>query len=161
MSQRAQALAARIEQGAQALATFAAGLSDAEWRTRVPKDGRPIGVVVHHVASVYPIEVQLAQQIASGAAITGVTLDLIADMNAKHAREHTAVDKTEALDLLRRNSRAAAEAVRAFTDEQLDRAVPVSLNGDAPLTAQFFIEDHALRHSFHHLAKIRAALGRT
>jgi len=35
----------------------------------------------------------------------------------------------------------------------------VSLCGDAPLTAQFFIEDHALRHSFHHLAKMRAAVG--
>jgi hypothetical protein len=36
----------------------------------------------------------------------------------------------------------------------------VSLNADAPLTTQFFIEDHALRHSFHHLARIRAALGK-
>jgi hypothetical protein len=34
----------------------------------------------------------------------------------------------------------------------------VSFYADAPLTCQFFIEDHALRHSYHHLAKIRAAL---
>jgi hypothetical protein len=34
----------------------------------------------------------------------------------------------------------------------------VSLNADAPLTCQFFIEDHALRHSYHHLARIRATL---
>jgi hypothetical protein len=39
-----------------------------------------------------------------------------------------------------------------------DRAATVSLNADATLTAQFFIEDHALRHSFHHLASIQAAL---
>ncbi len=44
---------------------------------------------------------------------------------------------------------------RVFTDEQLDRAAPVSLNADAPLTTQFFIEDHALRHSWRHLAKIK------
>jgi len=50
--------------------------------------------------------------------------------------------------------------VRAMSDEELDRANKVSLNGDAPLTTQFFIEDHALRHSWHHLAKIRAALRR-
>ena len=31
---------------------------------------------------------------------------------------------------------------------------------NAPLTTQFFIEDHALRHRFHHLANIEAALGR-
>jgi len=28
------------------------------------------------------------------------------------------------------------------------------------LTCQFFLEDHAVRHSYHHLARIRKALGR-
>jgi hypothetical protein len=31
----------------------------------------------------------------------------------------------------------------------------VSLNADAPLTCQFMLEDHAVRHSYHHLAAIR------
>jgi hypothetical protein len=48
--------------------------------------------------------------------------------------------------------------VRTLSDAELDRAFPVSLNADAPLTCQFFIEDHALRHSYHHLARIRATL---
>ena len=47
---------------------------------------------------------------------------------------------------------------RALSDEELDRAAPISLNADAPLTCQFFIEDHALRHSYHHLARIQEAL---
>jgi hypothetical protein len=63
-----------------------------------------------------------------------------------------------AIDLLRRNSAAAAEAIRALGDAELDRAATVSLNADAPLTCQFFIEDHALRHSYHHVQRIRAAL---
>jgi hypothetical protein len=70
------------------------------------------------------------------------------------------VTKPVALDLLRRNSAAAAAAIRAMSDEELDRAAPVSLNSDAPLTCQFFLEDHAIRHSYHHLAGIRAALAR-
>ena len=37
---------------------------------------------------------------------------------------------------------------------------PFSLSFGAPVTAQFVIEDHALRHSWHHLARIRTALGR-
>ena len=56
-NQLANALADRLEQGANALAAFAGGLTDQEWQTRVPKDGRKVGVVVHHVASVYPIEI--------------------------------------------------------------------------------------------------------
>ena len=158
MSIRAQALAQRIEQGARELAAYAQGLSDAQWHTVVPPDGRKVGVIIHHVASVYPIEIHLATEVASGKAITGVTWGVVADMNAKHALEHAAVGRQDTLELLGRNSRTAAEAVRALTDEQLDRAAPVSLNAAAPLTAQFLIEDHAVRHSWHHLAKIKAVL---
>lgn len=43
MSQRTDALADRLEQGSRALASFASALTDAEWHTRVPKDGRKIG----------------------------------------------------------------------------------------------------------------------
>ena len=158
MSHRSDALADRLEQGARALADLASALTDAEWHTRIPKDGRKIGVVVHHVASMYPLEIQLAQTVAGGKPVTGVTPKDIDDMNAGHAKEHDGATKEATLDLLRRNSAAAAAAIRALGDAELDRAAPVSLYADAPLTCQFVLEDHAVRHSYHHLAKIRAAL---
>jgi hypothetical protein len=158
MSQRSNALAERLEQGARALAALASGLTDAEWQTRVPKDGRKIGVMVHHVGNMYPIEIQLAQKLAGGEAITGVSWDDVHAINAKHAKEFDGVTKEQALEFLRKNSTAAALAIRALSDAQLDQAAEVSLNSDAPLTCQFFLEDHAVRHSYHHLAKIRATL---
>jgi hypothetical protein len=160
MSHRSEALAARLEAGAAALAGFAGTLSETEWNTRLPKDGRKVGIVVHHVASVYPIEIHLASLLASGQPITGVTWDVVANMNRDHAKEHDATSKEDALALLKTNSAAAAAAIRALTDEQLNSAAPVSLNSDAPLTCQFMLEDHAVRHSYHHLAGIKAALGR-
>jgi hypothetical protein len=156
MSQRTDALADRLEQGARALAAFARTLTEAEWQSRV-KDGRKVGVVVHHVATMYPLEVQLAQTLAAGKPVAGVTWDVVHEMNAQHAKEHDAVTKEAALDLLRRNSSAAAAAIRALSDEELDQAAAVSLNSDAPLTCQFMLEDHAVRHSYHHLAAIRGA----
>jgi hypothetical protein len=161
MSQRSNALADRLEQGARALAELAAGLSDVEWHTRLPKDGRKIGVVVHHVGSMYPLEMQLAQVLAEGKPIENVTWDAIHEINGKHAKEFEAVTKAAALEHVERNSTAAAAAIRALSDEQLDRAAPVSLYGDAPLTCQFCVEDPPLRHSFHHLAAIRKALAQT
>jgi hypothetical protein len=158
MSQRAEALAHRLEQGAQALAAFASGLTSAEWQTPLRKDGRKVGVVVHHVASVYPLEIQLAQMVAAGKAVTDLTAEALDQMNAAHAREHAGVTKEAALDLLVRNSRAAAAAIRALSDQDLDGAATVSLYFDAPLTCQFVLEDHAVRHSYHHLARIRASL---
>jgi hypothetical protein len=155
---RANALADRLEHGAQALATFASALTDAQWRTPVLRDGREIGVVVHHVASVYPIEIQLAQTLASGKPVTGVTMDDVHAMNAAHAKEYEAVTKEAALDLLQRNSAAAAAAIRALTDEELDCAAEASLYSNAPVTCQFMLEDHAVRHSYHHLVRIQKTL---
>ena len=161
MSQRADALAERLELGARVLAALANRLTEAEWQTRIPKDGRKVGVVVHHVATMYPLEIQLAETLAAGRPIEGVTWDAIHQLNAEHAAKNAAVTKEEALDLLRRNSAAAAAAIRALGDEALDRASSVSLNADAPLTCQFFLEDHAVRHSYHHLERIRGALQRS
>jgi len=161
MGRRAELLADRIEEGAVLLAAFAEGLSEEEWRASVSAtDRRSVGLIVHHVASMYPIEIDVARAISSGKAVTDVTWDVVAELNAKHAHEHAEETKATALELLRRNSREAANAVRAFTDEELDRAAPFSLSFGAPVTAQFVIEDHALRHSWHHLARIRTALGR-
>jgi uncharacterized damage-inducible protein DinB len=157
-SQLANALADRLEQGARALIAFASGLSDEEWRTRLPKDGRTVGVVVYHVASVYPIEIQLAQTLASGKPVTGVTSADIDAMNAQHATDNANVTKDAAIDLLRQNSADAAAAIRALSDEELAKAAPVSLYSDAPLTCQFVLEDHAVRHSYHHLVRIRRAV---
>ena len=157
---RATALADRLEQGARALAELAGGLSDAEWQTRIPGDGRKVGVVVHHVASMYPIEMQFAQLLADGQPIAGVSWDNVHAINASHAQEQDGVTKQAAIDLLRKNSAAAADGIRALTDTQLDTAATISLNADAPLTCQFFLEDHPVRHSYHHLAKIKGALKR-
>lgn len=160
-SLRAEALANRIEEGAAGLAAFAEKLSEEEWRTPVSAtDSRSVGVIVHHVASMYPPEIEAARAIAAGKEVMDVTWEAVAELNAGHAREQAGVTKTAALELLRRNSRAAADAVRAFTDDELDSAAPFSLSFGAPMTAQFVIEDHALRHSWHHLARIRLALRR-
>jgi len=158
MNRRSEALALRLERGAEALAALANELTEEEWQTRLPKDGRKVGVVLHHVATMYPLEIELAQALAAGNPIEGVSWETVHAINADHAKEQDRVTKQAALELLRRNSTTAAAAIRALSDEELDRAATVSLNSDAPLTCQFFLEDHAVRHSYHHLAGIKRAL---
>jgi DinB superfamily len=163
MNRRAELLADRIEKGAAGLAAFAESLTDEEWKKPLAgagADRRPVCAIVHHVASVYPIEVDLAKAIARGKAVTDVTWEAVAEMNAKHAADNAQATKAATLDLLRKNSRDAATAVRELTDAELDRAEAFSLAFGAPVTAQFVLEDHAVRHSWHHLAKIRKALGK-
>ena len=158
MNPRAQALAAALEGGADALARFAGKLTDTEWQTPLPGDGRKVGVVVHHVASIYPLEIELALKLAAGGAITDLGWNDVHALNAGHARDNDKVTREEALALLRTNAAAAAAAIRALSDAALDRVAPNSLYDGAPLTCQFMLEDHAVRHSVHHLAVIRAAV---
>jgi len=160
VSSMAAALAARLEEGAGALGELALALSPAEWQMPIPKDGRKVGVVVHHVASMYPIEIDLARLVASGTPVRDLVWETVHEINAKHAVDHDGVTREEAVELLARNSANAAAAIRELTDAELASAVPNSLYGGAPLTCQFVLEDHAVRHAFHHLAKIRAAVGR-
>jgi hypothetical protein len=159
MNNRSEKLACRLEDGARALMAFGKSLSDVEWNQLTPGDGRTVGVIVHHVGSVYPIEIELAQCMARGEPVTGVTWDVIRDMNATHAATNAAVTKDDALALVQKNSSAAAVAIRALDDAALDNAVTVSLYGNATLTCQFFLEDHAVRHSLHHLARLRSVVG--
>jgi len=159
MTTRAEALARRLEQGAASLADLARDLTETEWQMPLPRDGRPIGVVVHHVASVYPLEIQLAETLGAGKPVTGVTMDDVHALNADHARDNAGVTKEAALSLLRTNATAAAAAIRGLSDDELDQAAPASLYGDAPVSCQFMLEDHAVRHSYHHAARIRAAVG--
>src|SRR5207248_9782315 len=95
-----EALATRLEAGAAALGAFANTLSETEWQTRLPNDGRKIWVVVHHVASVYPVEIHLASLLASGQPIAGVTWDVVDTMNRDHAKENDGNAKEGTLALL-------------------------------------------------------------
>src|SRR5215213_9787553 len=110
MSQRSDVLAGRLEQGAHALAAYAAALSEAEWRTRV-KDGRKIGVIVHHVATMYPLEIQLAQGLGAGQPVVGVTWDAIHELNAKHARDYDGLTQEKALELQQKKRSAHTAAI--------------------------------------------------
>src|SRR5687767_9197937 len=152
---QADALADRLERGAKALTDFAASLTDAQWKTRCMPDGRTVGVIVHHVGFVYPIEIDISRPLAKGEPLSGVTMDDVHAMNAKHAIDYANVTKEQAIELVRTNSAVAAAAIRALSDDQLAQAAPASLYGDAPVTCQFILEDHAVRHSYHHLARLR------
>src|SRR6478736_10199398 len=103
MSNRSEVLAIRLENGVRELVQLASTLNDEQWHTKISAhDQRTVGVIVHHVGTMYPIEIELAQKLAAGQPIEGVTWDVVADINARHAQEHAAVTKQEALDLLKR-----------------------------------------------------------
>jgi len=55
---------------------------------------------MHHVASVYPVEIHLASLLAAGQPISGVTWDVVDTMNRDHAKENDGNAKEGTLALL-------------------------------------------------------------
>jgi len=160
MTKRSEALAQRVEEGHRELMALIESLSDEEWKRPIPGDMRTVGVVLHHVADVLPILTVLFKGIAAGNTMSGVEGQTVHNLNHQHAIDHANCTKDETLALLKQNSALVSAAIRELSDEELDQAVPVSLHFDAPLTAQYFIEFHPLRHSYWHMAEVRALLGR-
>jgi len=132
MSQGSSVLADRLERVARALADCASALTDVEWQTRVPRNGLEIGVMVQHVAGDY---LQLVHTIAGDAPPATAAGEDVNEMNALNARQRD-VTKEAALDLLRRNSSAAAAAIRTLGDEELAQIDDLSVYSDAPLQCQ-------------------------
>jgi hypothetical protein len=158
MGIRAEALARRVEEGHARIVSFIENCSREDWGTIVPGEERTVGVLLHHVASVLPVELDLVKALAVGKAIEGVTAVEVNQMNAAHAQDNSGVTRAQTMALLKQNSAMVVQAIQALSDEELDRAAPVSLHWGAPVTTQYFIEDHPLSHSYHHLTNIQAAL---
>jgi hypothetical protein len=159
MGNRAEKLADRVEQGHRALLDLLAHLDQQGWETRVEGDGRTVTIVVHHVATMLGLEKNFIEQLASGEPSEGITHAKLHDMNAQHAQANADCTRDESIDLLKKNSLSVLAAIRGLSDEELDTASTISLHWSAPLTTQYFIEEHPLSHSYEHAAAIRNAAG--
>lgn len=62
-------------------------ITPSEWQLRLPHDGRKVGVLVHHVATMSPLEIKLAYLLADGKPIEGVTWE---DHAVRHRYHHLA-----------------------------------------------------------------------
>ena len=115
-------------------------------------EGRPLGVIAHHVATNGDWIMQRIQTMLAGGPLAPVNQRVI---NSEHAREHADVTKDEVLRLLRASKPRIAEAVRAIPDNQLDiqRDTPAG-----PMSAAQRVERVLIGHMQQHQGSIQAAI---
>jgi DinB superfamily len=159
MGARAEQLANTFEQACRDFNVLVERLTDAEWKKITTAEKWPVGVVAHHVAQGHAGIMGILQSVAKGQSIPNVTMDMIHDMNAKHAKEHANATKVVTLELLQTNGAKAAAAVRGLSDADLERSGTV-LTGVPPMSAAQVIEGILINHLNEHMGSIRAAVGR-
>ncbi len=158
MGERSRVLVDRFEQANQEIVRTVEQCSEAHWRATTSGERWSVGVVAHHVAEGHKIIAGLVQAVAAGQSLPTLTMEMLDQMNAEHARQHANCTRAETLDLLRQNAALAAGTVRGLGDDQLDRTASV-LAGMPPMSVQQIIERILIGHVQEHLQSVRTAIG--
>jgi hypothetical protein len=158
MGARAESLAKKYEAKAAEMTATIQKLSDADWKKVTAAEKWPVGVTAHHVAGGHEPISGIVKTLAAGQSISGFSMGMLDEMNAKHAKEFAGCTKPETLALHEKGVKAAAAVVRGLDDSQLDRSGTV-LTGVPPMTCQQAIEGILISHIDDHMSSIRKTVG--
>jgi DinB superfamily len=136
-------------------------LNDEQWhlagknfpqRINDEDEGRPVGVIAHHVATNGDYITERIQTMLAGGPLAPVNQRAV---NAEHARSHAGVTRDEVLRLLRASKGRIASAVRSIPDDQLDieRSTPAG-----PMSAAQRVERVLIGHLKQHQGSIEGAI---
>jgi hypothetical protein len=154
MAAKSEALAKQFEAKAQEATAVLEKLSDADWKKTTAGEKWTVGVVAHHVASSHEGISGIIKTVASGQSMPSFTMDMLDEMNAKHAQESANVTKAETLALHRKGTAAAATVVRGLSDADLARSGTV-LAGMPALTVEQIVTNILINHIDDHFGSIR------
>ena len=158
MGAKSEALAKQYEAKVQEATATLEQLSEADWKKTTGGETWTVGVVAHHVAGSHEGIAGIIKTVASGQSMPNFTMDMLHDMNAKHAKEFANVSKAETIALHKKNAAAAAAVVRGLSDADLGKSATV-LTGMPPMSVEQIIHGILLNHVEEHLKSIRAAVG--
>lgn len=154
MGARAESLATQFEAKAAEMTGVIKALSDTDWKKTTAAEKWSVGVTAHHVAAAHQGIAGIVKTLAAGQSIPNFTMDMLHDMNAKHAKEQATCTKAETLALHEQGAAAAAALVRGLSDVELDRKGTV-FTGIPAMTAQQAIEGILINHISDHMGSIR------
>jgi uncharacterized damage-inducible protein DinB len=155
MAAKAEALAKQFEAKVQEATGVLERLSDADWKKTTASEKWTVGVVAHHMAGAHEGIANIIKAVAAGQSMGNFTMQMLHDMNAKHAQEHAAVAKAETLALHKKSAATAAAVVRGLSDADLGKSGTV-LSGMPPMSVEQVIGGILLNHIDEHMKSIRA-----
>jgi DinB family protein len=158
MAGKAEALAKQFEAKVQEATGVFDRLSDADWKKVTSAEKWSVGVVAHHVAGGHEGISGIIKTVAGGQSVQGFTMDMLHDMNAKHAKEFASVSKAETIALHKKNAATAAAIVRGLSDADLGKSGTV-LTGMPPMSVEQIVNGILINHVDEHLKSVRATIG--
>ena len=158
MGAKGEALAKQYEAKVQEATGVIEKLSDADWKKVTAAEKWPVGVTAHHVAGAHEPIADIVKTVASGQSMPHFTMQMLDEMNAKHAKDFAACTKAETLALHKKGAAAAAAVVRGLSDEQLAKSGTV-LAGMPAMSAEQIVTGILINHIDDHFGSIRKTVG--
>ncbi len=155
MAGKSEALAKQFEAKVQEATGVLERLSDADWKKTTDSEKWTVGVVAHHMAGAHEGIANILKAVVGGQSMGNFTMQMLHDMNAKHAQEHAAATKAETLALHKKSAAAASAVVRGLSDADLGKSGTV-LSGMPPMSVEQVINGILFNHIDEHLKSIRA-----
>jgi DinB superfamily len=135
---------------------FVRSCDESVWALPVPGEGWSVGVVLHHVAEGHRQGRRWLSEMTSGAGVTDTAAD-IDRANAAHAVRAEDIGPEETAALLERNGALLESALRALSDDDLDRAAPFGPAGGREFPTADLAAMGA-RHTREHLSHVQQAV---
>ena len=158
MGTKTEELARQFEvKSRDALATLEK-LGEADWKKVTEAEKWPVGVTAHHLASVLEPVSSMIKAVAARQAPGDLSMELIHEMNAQHAKDFAGCTRAETIELHRKGSATAAATIRGLSDADLATGGTV-LKGLPPMTAEQLIAGGLLGHIDEHYGSIRKTVG--
>ena len=158
MGAKGEALAKQFEGKAQEATAVMEKLSDADWKKVTAAEKWSVAVTAHHVAMAHEGIAGIIKTVASGQSMPNFTMDMLNEMNAKHATEFAGVTKADTVALHKKNAAAAAAVVRGLSDDQLAKSGKV-LAEAPPMSAEQIVTGILINHIDDHYGSIRKTVG--
>lgn len=161
MAQRSTELANQFEQAVAAFGKAVSGCSDEMWGAICNDEGWTVAQTAQHVSGQFMLEMEFITAAAEGHPMPPYTWDDVNSRNEGRAARNAKVTREDVLRELQTGASVTAAYLRALSDDQLDRKVPLGLADGAMVTTQQLIEGGVLiAHVTGHLESIRAAKAR-
>jgi hypothetical protein len=157
MGTKSEALAKQFEAKAREATAMLEQMSEADWKKVTDAEKWTVGVTAHHVAGAHEPIATIVKTIASGQSMPHVTMDMLHEANAKHAKEHAGCTKGDTIALHKKGTVTAAAVVRGLSDDQLAKSGTV-LTGAPPMNAEQVVTNILIDHVNEHFESIRKTI---
>jgi len=102
MGTKGEALAKQFEAKVKEATAVLEKLSDADWKKTTAAEKWTVGVTAHHIAGAYEPVAHIIGTVATGQAMPHFTTEMLDQMNAKHAKEHSGCTRLETIAMHKR-----------------------------------------------------------